>query len=79
MTPLSHLLLTEWLNHAVLGGLFPDPTVTLNRHVSPGPEILSLPDKKCLVLHQAMSFIVRNAPGIDNGGMLLQFVRAIFA
>ena len=34
---LGHLRLTERLDHPVFDGLFPNPTVALNRHASPDP------------------------------------------
>ncbi|HXR37590.1 MAG TPA: hypothetical protein VN776_00770 [Terracidiphilus sp.] len=43
---LAHLLFAERLDHPVVDGLFPDPTVTLNRHASPGPgQVISWPGK----------------------------------
>ena len=32
-----YLLLAEGLDHPVFDGLFPNPTVALNRHASPDP------------------------------------------
>jgi hypothetical protein len=39
-----NLFIAEGFDHAMLDGLFPDPTITLYRHATPVPDVRIEPD-----------------------------------
>ncbi|MGA3134443.1 MAG: hypothetical protein ABSC88_00465 [Terracidiphilus sp.] len=61
-----HLRLAEGLDHPVLDGPFPDPTVALNRHAFPLPDSVFLSGEKMAGFRSNQTHYLRKVPAIDN-------------
>ena len=64
----ADLFFAERLDHPVVDGLLPDPTVTLNRHTTPGPGATFLPGRNSMQMGKFAPPSVRKASANDNGG-----------